>query len=540
MTRIPLQRALLLATCPLVVASTAQADLHLHRYNSPLGQTSFGFALDGGGDLNGDGIADFVTASVVTEPEVVQTTYIFFGAPEVPLVPSLQLVLPSASNFMDHGISCRGDINGDGYDDLLLGQGFSDFKHGLVEVYFGGDPMDDVADLVMYGENNADWFGANVSILGDINGDGYDDFGVCAIKYDGAARETGRVYLYYGGPEVDAEADLILDGNTELGYFGSTLDGRADINGDGWDDFLVGQTSMRIDDRWKGVIFIYHGGPDLDSEPDLMLVDPEGPWAEFGYINCFAGDLNGDGYVDIAAGDTWGPEGGVVHAFWGGPQMDAISDWRITDRAGITFGNEISPVGDLNGDGADDLLIGDWCSGAFWNPPGRACIAYGARFPDSRLDVIHRGATGDLLGEPVRGIGDFNADGQLDYAATGRDYVNIWSAEEPWVRIDAFEALAPVAHPGEEFSVRVELTNRGEVGISTGLWLEGYLARHPQYNQRLGETALTFAAGETLELILSLDVPAQVPTGEQALMLRIGPDPEEWLNAYLPVEVEAP
>ena len=94
--------------------------------------------------------------------------------------------------------------------------------------------------LAPTGEVSGDLFGVSVAGAGDVNGDGYADLIVGAHGNDAGALSGGRAYVYYGGPEADTVADLILTGGVEGGNFGVSVSGAGDLNGDGYADVIVG------------------------------------------------------------------------------------------------------------------------------------------------------------------------------------------------------------------------------------------------------------------------------------------------------------
>ncbi|MHC4539108.1 MAG: integrin alpha, partial [Planctomycetota bacterium] len=122
-----------------------------------------------------------------------------------------------------------GDINGDGYDDLLVaGASRYNNNQGRVYLYFGRPKMDGIPDLTITGKSPGDYFG-EVGPMGDVNGDGYDDL---VVGTPGYKDMQGQVYVYYGGSRMDHLADLILDGETVQNRFGRSI-ALGDINNDG-------------------------------------------------------------------------------------------------------------------------------------------------------------------------------------------------------------------------------------------------------------------------------------------------------------------
>src|SRR5262249_7644779 len=143
------------------------------------------------------------------------------------------------------------------------------------------------------GENDADFFGTSAAWVGDVNGDGFDDLLVGAFRYP-AIGSVGRAYLFFGGPAMDAVPDLIIDpppGGS--GWFGVSVASAGDFNGDGYPDFIIGAQQA----GYEGRAFIYYGGPSLDAVPDVTLIgETTGALTGFGASVASAGDVNGDGY----------------------------------------------------------------------------------------------------------------------------------------------------------------------------------------------------------------------------------------------------
>ncbi len=114
-------------------------------------------------------------------------------------------------------VSSAGDVNGDGYSDVIVGAYGYSSNTGRAYMYFGGAAMDNAADVTMTGETAGNIFGVSVSSAGDVNGDGYSDVIVGAYGYSSS---TGRAYIFFGGSSMDNIADVTMTGEAANNYFG--------------------------------------------------------------------------------------------------------------------------------------------------------------------------------------------------------------------------------------------------------------------------------------------------------------------------------
>ena len=167
------------------------------------------------------------------------------------------------TNELSNSMDSSGDVNGDGCDDLLVNAAYWHGGQGRVYLYFGGRDMDNIADKVFSGEAVGDYFGDVAGTLGDIDGDGFYDVIVGARGYNssGDGWGDGRVYIYYGAPNMDNIADVILEGEAgQRGCFGSDVK-AGDVDKDGCDDLLVGACVMN---SWRGKSYLFWGGKPFD------------------------------------------------------------------------------------------------------------------------------------------------------------------------------------------------------------------------------------------------------------------------------------
>src|SRR5262245_61982155 len=177
------------------------------------------------------------------------------------------------------------------------------------------------------GEHTGDEFGRSVAWVGDVNGDGYDDGLVGACRYPEIA-SAGQAYLYFGGPAMDAVADLVITPPAGgAGWFGISVASAGDFNGDGDPDFIIGAQQAGN----EGKAFIYYGGPSLDATPDFKLTgESTGQLTTFGASVASAGDVNEDGFGDVIVGAPWYPGGGNkpgrAYVFFGGAEPDTVPD----------------------------------------------------------------------------------------------------------------------------------------------------------------------------------------------------------------------
>jgi hypothetical protein len=307
----------------------------------------FGWSVASAGDVNGDGYSDVIVGA----PQA-RRAYVYLGGPAgLSSSPVLTLITPgSSTGTFGIAVSSVGDVNGDGYGDVVV----SDPVDGFAYVYFGsagGLSSSPSADF------QGSFVAGSVTSAGDINGDGYAD--IIGGAYD--TGNSGIVYIFLGSPSGPSfiPSTTLGPGNTG-DEFGVSAAGAGDINGDGYADVVIGAPDVNGS---QGAAYVYLGSASgLSSSPSITLAGPGGTNGDFGNSVASAGDVNGDGYADVVVGaDEVNNVDGAAYVFLGG--QAGLSTIPVVTLAGpqgaqATFGGPVAGVGDVDGDGYADLVIG--------------------------------------------------------------------------------------------------------------------------------------------------------------------------------------
>ena len=253
-----------------------------------------------------------------------------------------------------------GDINGDGYSDFIIGAPGFDHARGKAYVYFGGPQgLPAQASWTFSGEDLGDAAGDRVGSAGDVNGDGYGDVYVAASSWK---KGLGKLYVFYGGPQgLAARPSWVTQGEGVPPLaFGDCTVPTGDLNGDGFDDLAVGAYGFH---GTRGEVFLFYGSKQGLAAKPAWRAEGEAPGDQFGYGLGPAGDLDGDGYDDLVIGSKYHSEGlpqaGKLYLYRGGPTGLAAATWTaLGGSQSANLGTRVYGAGDLNGDGHPDLLAG--------------------------------------------------------------------------------------------------------------------------------------------------------------------------------------
>jgi len=389
--------------------------------NAETANDFFGISVSRAGDVNGDGYSD-VIAGAYSYGSNTGRAYIFFGGTAMDGIAEVILNGETAGDYFGRSVSAAGDVNGDGFSDVITGAyGYDSFR-GRAYLYYGGAAMNEIADVILTGEVANNLFGFSVSGAGDVNGDGYSDVITGASEFNS---NTGRAYIYYGGAAMNSIVDLTFNGEASGNYFGNTVSGSGDINGDGYSDVIVGAFGYNSN---TGRVYSYSNTLTGDDVPDLKI-NGEAINNYFGYSVSEAGDVNGDGYSDIIIGAAFAGSTGRAYIFYGGTSMDNIADVTMAgESASSFFGNSCSTAGDVNGDGYSDVIVGAY---QYSSATGRTYIFFGGASMNNAADVILLGTASSSFGYSVSVAGDINGDGYSDVivgasgfnSSTGRAYL---------------------------------------------------------------------------------------------------------------------
>lgn len=432
-----------------------------------------------GSDFNGDGIHDLLVGGLLNDDgpgNDAGAVYILYGSgsfsatyPTAGIGVNVTILGKADGDRLSTGLAGAGDINSDGFDDIVMGANQNDDGGGLGAgagyVLYGHPALAatiDIAgagpDITVLGKAASDQVGYRVSGAGDLNGDGFDDvaFGSRYADDGPGANNNGAIYVLYGGASLSLTYQIAGAGVSVTINGKATTDGlfqvsaAGDVNNDGLDDLIMGARFNNDGGTADaGAAYILFGSTSLASNivaaaatNVTILGDADSNY--LGDSGGGVGDINGDGFSDVSVGASGvSTNSGAVYVLYG-----RVFGSNVTFDTGASEQNIIIPArassdylgfinavwtgGDINDDGFFDLVAGANRSddGPGGIDDGAAYIIYGSTSLASSINAgnsnvtILGAATSDQLGRGIGGIGDFNNDGipDITVAALNTDY----------------------------------------------------------------------------------------------------------------------
>ncbi|HWR82354.1 MAG TPA: integrin alpha, partial [Candidatus Deferrimicrobium sp.] len=271
----------------------------------------------------------------------------------------------AASSFYGQALASAGDFNGDTCEDLLVGAPFYDLpatSAGAAYLYYGGPVPDTSVDHIFSGAVGSDYYGIAVSSAGDFNNDSFDDIVIGAYQADwGSFSNSGKAYVYYGGPAPNFVVDKILIGQADGERFGYALT-SGKVNGDGSSDIAVGAYSYDSSGINQGRIYLFYGGVSPDTLIDLIVTGDSAGY-KFGW-SLATGRVSNDAAPDMIMGtDGYSMNAfaaGKLYVFFGGAGFDNNEDYSYTlGRLQDDFlGDAVASAVDIGEDGFDEMITG--------------------------------------------------------------------------------------------------------------------------------------------------------------------------------------
>jgi len=396
----------------------------LHSLEGANEKDEFGHAAIFVGDVGGDGCDEFLVGT----PFYDLSTGFGSGNGRVDLYDGntgthlVELLGIGEGETYGWALGAMGDIDGNGIVDFAAGApsydeylGNSDI--GIIRLCAGSDgaTIDEIK-----GRKGGDQFGFSAAGGSDLDGDGIDDIAVGAIGHGQSGQNSlGAVHLF----SADGSLLTVIAGDEEEAMYGAAIVGLGDINGDGLGDLAVGAPYADIAGSAKqGQVFFYSG----TSETPFRIITGDSDGEQFGSALARIPDMNGDGRAEVLIGaPVHSSKRGQARLFSGA--TGALLDSHSGSHSGEKFGAAVASAGDVNGDGTVDLLIGapGYTSGGLSN---RGRIEIRSGLDGSLLEERIGENESDAFGCSVAGLGDLNGDGDLEYMVGAFHYSSIPNA----------------------------------------------------------------------------------------------------------------
>jgi hypothetical protein len=365
------------------------------------GQTDayFGISVASAGDVNGDGYDDVIVGAHLYDAPNPNAgkAYLYLGSSSgLQTTPSWTSSGDAQAHaYFGISVASAGDVNGDGYDDVVVGAQFYDTPNanaGKAYLYLGSSlGLQTSSSWTSSGDNQEQaYFGISVAGAGDVNGDGYDDVVISASHYDSTNPDVGKSYLYLGSSfGLGTSPSWTSSGDDQANAsFGVSVAGAGDVNGDGYDDIIIGAYSHDTPNPDAGKAYLYLGSSfGLQTSPSWTSMGDNQTFARFGCSVASAGDVNGDGYGDIIIGahgyNTANTDAGKAYLYLGNSfGLQASASWTSSgdDQAHAYFGVSVAGAGDVNSDGYSDVIVGAHGYDTVNTSAGKAYLYLGSSF----------------------------------------------------------------------------------------------------------------------------------------------------------------
>ncbi len=401
----------------------------------------FGSAVGTAGDVNGDGFADVIVGAYAYDHGEFDEgrAYVYCGSSTGPgLSPIWTAEGNQESAWFAYAVGTAGDVNGDGYSEIIVGAEKYDqtlTDEGCACVYNGyADGLSSSSAWTVNGSQAEAEFGHSVATAGDVNGDGYSDVIVGAPFFDGGLGDEGRVFVYHGSRAgLSASAVWTAAGDQQGEVFGISAGLAGDVNGDGYADVIVGARNYTNGELREGAAFVYPGSSSGLSASPPWILEGNRAQAGFGYSVGTAGDVNGDGYSDVIVGAIIYSngelhEGGAFVYHGSSAGLPAAPAWAAEgNQEFASFGNAVGTAGDVNGDRYSDVVVGAWEYDAGQTDEGRVFVYQGSPggLSASATWTADGGQAEARFGRAVGTAGDVNGDGYSDVIVGASSYTTL-------------------------------------------------------------------------------------------------------------------
>ena len=529
-----------------------------------------GYSVAGIGDINGDGRDDLLIGALSADlPGRVDAgiSYVVYGRQggfgasldlgSLTVATGFAITGVNAFDFSGASVQAAGDVNGDGLADFLIGAPWGEASQGtnagesyLVFGRVGGfgtgldlSSLNGATGVTFRGAAAGDGLGFAVSSAGDINGDGFDDLILGAREANGTGEaDSGASYVVFGraggfAAGIDVAGLTGVNGFSIIGADPSDRSGYSvaaagDVNGDGIDDLIIGAPQGDPGGRANaGEAYVVFGrlggfGASLDlgalSGVNGFTISGVDAADYAGWSVAGAGDLNGDGFADMVIGALYADPGGrenagetyVVFGRGGGfgvnldlANMTPATGFTIAGTAALNLtGHSVSSAGDVNGDGIDDLLIGAlYADGTGGTDAGETYVVFGrqggfgAVLDLSSLNgqtgfAVGGVGAGDFSGQSVAAAGDVNGDGfdDLIIGAPMADPLGRANAGSSYVLFGA----ANVTRLSNDATVTVTVTGTNDAPVITSNG-GGAVGGYTIFENTLGPNTVTASDPDT-------------------------------------------